>query len=53
MCVKIEEIILPELEEMRTAHVVSIGTESFCDLNPHYRAGYTSILMNIIFYMLF
>ncbi|XP_015692251.1 fatty acid amide hydrolase isoform X2 [Oryza brachyantha] len=36
---QIEEIILPELEEMRTAHVVSIGTESFCDLNPHYRAG--------------
>jgi Asp-tRNA(Asn)/Glu-tRNA(Gln) amidotransferase A subunit family amidase len=24
---------------MRTAHVVSIGSESFCDLNPHYKAG--------------
>uniref|UniRef100_A0A0D9W1Q7 Amidase domain-containing protein n=1 Tax=Leersia perrieri TaxID=77586 RepID=A0A0D9W1Q7_9ORYZ len=36
---QIEEIILPELEEMRTAHVVSIGTESFCDLKPHYKAG--------------
>jgi Asp-tRNA(Asn)/Glu-tRNA(Gln) amidotransferase A subunit family amidase len=36
---QIEEIILPELEEMRTAHVVSIGSESFCDLNPHYKAG--------------
>jgi Asp-tRNA(Asn)/Glu-tRNA(Gln) amidotransferase A subunit family amidase len=36
---QIEDIILPELEEMRTAHVISIGTESFCDLNPHYKAG--------------
>ncbi|CAD6261483.1 unnamed protein product [Miscanthus lutarioriparius] len=36
---QIEEITLPELEEMRTAHVVSIGSESFCDLNPHYKAG--------------
>ncbi|CAL5036131.1 unnamed protein product [Urochloa decumbens] len=36
---QIEEIILPELEEMRTAHIVSIGSESFCDLNPHYKAG--------------
>lgn len=36
---QIEEIILPELEEMRTAHVVSIGSESFCDLNPHYQKG--------------
>lgn len=34
-----KEITLPELEEMRTAHVVSIGSESFCDLNPHYKAG--------------
>lgn len=40
---KVEEIILPELEEMRTAHVVSIGSESFCDLNPHYKAGYLSV----------
>ncbi|KAL6653224.1 hypothetical protein ACP70R_012149 [Stipagrostis hirtigluma subsp. patula] len=36
---EVEEIILPELEEMRTAHVVSIGSESLCDLNPHYKAG--------------
>ncbi|KAL5649459.1 hypothetical protein ACJX0J_040268, partial [Zea mays] len=36
---QVEEITLPELEEMRTAHVVSIGSESFCDLNPHYKAG--------------
>ncbi|XP_066348216.1 fatty acid amide hydrolase-like isoform X2 [Miscanthus floridulus] len=36
---EIEEITLPELEEMRTAHVVSIGSESFCDLNLHYKAG--------------
>lgn len=40
---KIADIILPELEEMRTAHVVSIGSESFCDLNPHYKAGYLSV----------
>uniref|UniRef100_A0ACD5Z0E0 Uncharacterized protein n=1 Tax=Avena sativa TaxID=4498 RepID=A0ACD5Z0E0_AVESA len=35
----IEEIILPELEEMRTAHVVSIGSEALCDLNAHYQEG--------------
>ncbi|KAM0882521.1 hypothetical protein ACQ4PT_032225 [Festuca glaucescens] len=36
---QIEEIILPELEEMRTAHVVSIGSEALCDLNAHYQEG--------------
>lgn len=36
---QIEEIILPELEEMRTAHVVSIGSESLCDMNAHYQEG--------------
>ncbi|XP_078179961.1 fatty acid amide hydrolase isoform X2 [Carex rostrata] len=36
---QIEEIVLPELEEMRTAHVVSIGAESLCPLNPYYLEG--------------
>lgn len=36
---QIEEIILPELEEMRTAHLVSIGSEAFADMNAHYQAG--------------
>ncbi|XP_020085505.1 fatty acid amide hydrolase [Ananas comosus] len=36
---QIIEIILPELEEMRTAHIVSIGCESLCDLNPDYWEG--------------
>ncbi|XP_044329870.1 fatty acid amide hydrolase isoform X1 [Triticum aestivum] len=36
---QIEEIILPELEEMRTAHLVSIGSEAFSDMNAHYQAG--------------
>ncbi|QCD76617.1 aspartyl-tRNA [Vigna unguiculata] len=28
------EIVIPELLEMRTAHVVSIGSECLCSLNP-------------------
>nr|XP_010908066.1 fatty acid amide hydrolase isoform X1 [Elaeis guineensis] len=28
------EIVLPELEEMRTAHIVSIGSETMCSLGP-------------------
>ncbi|CAL9051511.1 unnamed protein product [Musa banksii] len=32
---QIIEITLPELEEMRTAHVVSIGSESLCGLNAY------------------
>ncbi|WOK94443.1 fatty acid amide hydrolase [Canna indica] len=36
---QILEIILPELEEMRTAHLVSIGSESLCSLNPYCEAG--------------
>ncbi|VAH24987.1 unnamed protein product [Triticum turgidum subsp. durum] len=34
-----EEIILPELLEMRTAHLVTIGSEGFCQLNAHYQEG--------------
>lgn len=33
------EIILPELQEMRTAHLVSIGSETMCALNPDYEDG--------------
>ncbi|KAK1291175.1 Fatty acid amide hydrolase [Acorus calamus] len=33
------EIVLPELQEMRVAHVVSIGSESACGLNPDYEDG--------------
>ncbi|MQL87572.1 hypothetical protein Taro_020118 [Colocasia esculenta] len=33
------EIVLPELEEMRNAHLVSIGSESLCSLNPEYKNG--------------
>ncbi|XP_069145922.1 fatty acid amide hydrolase isoform X4 [Solanum lycopersicum] len=28
------EIVIPELHEMRIAHIVSIGSESLCSLNP-------------------
>lgn len=36
---QIEEIVIPEMHEMRTAHVVSIGSESLCSLNPHCEDG--------------
>ncbi|KAJ4759942.1 Glutamyl-tRNA(Gln) amidotransferase subunit A [Rhynchospora pubera] len=36
---QIEEIVLPELEEMRTAHIVSIGSESLFPLNPYCLEG--------------
>lgn len=32
---KVTEIIIPELNEMRNAHIVSIGSESVSSLNPH------------------
>ncbi|CAN4112011.1 unnamed protein product [Withania somnifera] len=31
---KTVEIVIPELHEMRIAHIVSIGSESLCTLNP-------------------
>lgn len=33
------EIILPELEEMRAAHLISIGSETLCALNPDCEDG--------------
>lgn len=33
------EITIPELHEMRTAHVVSIGSEARCSLNPYCEEG--------------
>lgn len=36
---KIKEIVLPELEEMRIGHVVSIGSEIATSTNPHYVNG--------------
>ncbi|KAL9238509.1 hypothetical protein vseg_012920 [Gypsophila vaccaria] len=41
---KTVEIAIPELHEMRTAHVVSIGSESLCSLNPHCEEGNISKL---------
>lgn len=38
------EIILPELQEMRTAHLVSIGSESMSSLNPDCEDGKSSLL---------
>ncbi|KAG4960600.1 hypothetical protein JHK87_037233 [Glycine soja] len=36
------EIVIPELLEMRTAHVVSIGSECLCSLNPDCEDGMTA-----------
>ncbi|KAE9591820.1 putative hydrolase [Lupinus albus] len=36
---EIKEIVIPELHEMRTAHVVSIGSECLCALNPDIEDG--------------
>lgn len=36
------EIVIPELHEMRTAHVVSIGSETLCSLNPDCEDGSVS-----------
>ncbi|XWS68188.1 hypothetical protein CRYUN_Cryun04dG0069800 [Craigia yunnanensis] len=33
------EIVIPELHEMRTAHIVSIGSETLCSLNPDCEDG--------------
>lgn len=40
---KMVEIVIPELHEMRTAHIVSIGSESACGLNPDYEDGYAHL----------
>ncbi|CAI9104157.1 OLC1v1002782C1 [Oldenlandia corymbosa var. corymbosa] len=36
---QLKEIILPELHEMRTAHIVSIGSEALATLNPDFESG--------------
>ncbi|PIA51883.1 hypothetical protein AQUCO_01000037v1 [Aquilegia coerulea] len=33
------EVVIPELHEMRTSHIVAIGSESACSLFPDYIAG--------------
>ncbi|KAL2936569.1 Fatty acid amide hydrolase [Bienertia sinuspersici] len=33
------EIAIPEMHEMRTAHIVSIGSEALCSLNPYCEEG--------------
>lgn len=40
---KMVEIVIPELLEMRTAHIVSIGSESACGLNPDYEDGFVHL----------
>lgn len=47
LCFKTIEIVIPELHEMRTAHIVSIGSETICSLNPDIEDGYDSLLWNI------
>ncbi|XP_059647945.1 fatty acid amide hydrolase isoform X2 [Cornus florida] len=36
---KMIEIVIPELREMRTAHIVSIGSESLCSMTPDCEDG--------------
>ncbi|OIT26725.1 PREDICTED: fatty acid amide hydrolase-like [Nicotiana attenuata] len=36
---KTVEIVIPELHEMRTAHIVSIGSECLCSMNPDCEDG--------------
>ncbi|XP_076904161.1 fatty acid amide hydrolase-like [Bidens hawaiensis] len=36
---KVSEIVIPELDEMRTAHVVSIGSEAATSLSPDLQDG--------------
>jgi hypothetical protein len=37
------EIAIPDLDEMRTAHIVSIGSEMLCSVNPYFEEGYVSL----------
>lgn len=37
------EIVIPELNEMRTAHLVSIGSEMLSSVNPYCDEGYDSL----------
>lgn len=36
---KVVEIVIPELDQMRTAHVVSIGAEAAASLSPDFQIG--------------
>jgi len=42
---KMVEIVIPELQEMRNAHLVSIGAEMLCSVNPDCDDGYVSCLL--------
>ena len=46
---QVVEIVVPELEEMRAAHVVSIGSAALRSLTPYCEAGYvfTLALMSV------
>lgn len=37
---KVVEVVIPEIVEMRTAHLVSIGSECLSSLNPDIEDGY-------------
>lgn len=39
------EIAIPELHEMRTAHILSIGSESLSSLTPDFEDGYVLTLV--------
>jgi hypothetical protein len=41
---KIVEVIVPELHELRKAHLVSIGSETLCSINLDCEDGYVSLL---------
>ncbi|KAF9609675.1 hypothetical protein IFM89_017854 [Coptis chinensis] len=41
---KRKEVVIPELHEMRTSHIVAIGSEAMCSLAPYYQAGYAAKL---------
>ena len=46
---QVVEIVVPELEEMRAAHVVSIGSAALRSLTPYCEAGYvfTHLLISL------
>lgn len=37
------EVVIPELPEMRTAHIVSVGSEALSELNPDFEDRYVSL----------
>lgn len=47
-CKKTAEIVIPELNEMRIAHIVSIGSESLCGLTPDFEDGYVNLPFGFI-----